>query len=185
MMRLSRSLFVPQSVRVARNAFSTTQIETARSALEKSCYKTIDYKISEQATVFEAVQRMAANNIGCMAVTEGDGSNGRVVGVISERDYLSKVALLGKASKDTKCSEICTHGKANIVVVDIDDSIDDCCRKILGRDIRHLIVVDKLGGVVGMISIKDVVKVLLSTQTKVLKQLTTHALGAGAFYSDK
>ena len=70
-------------------------------------------------------------------------------------------------------------------MVDVEDSIDDCCRKILGRDIRHLIVTDKLGGVVGMISIKDVVKILVASQKEVVDKLTTRALGAGKFYKNE
>ena len=104
--------------------------------------------------------------------------------MISERDYLSKVALLGKTSQATKVSEICTYGKSNIVVVEMNESMDDCIRKILGRDIRHLLIADKKGEVIGMLSIKDVVKVLLAEQKDVIKRITSYALGSGIFYGD-
>lgn len=104
--------------------------------------------------------------------------------MISERDYLSKVALLGKSSKTTKVSEICTHGRANIIVVDVNESIDDCMRKMLSRDIRHLLVADDKGEVVGMLSIKDVVKVLLAGQSEVVQKIISSALGSRAFFDD-
>lgn len=61
---------------------------SAKDALQKSCYFKIDFGISEEATVYEAVQRFAAYNIGALAVTNADK---RVIGIVSERDYVSKV----------------------------------------------------------------------------------------------
>ena len=61
---------------------------SAKDALQKSCYFKIDFGISEEATVYEAVQRFAAYNIGALAVTNEDK---RVIGIVSERDYVSKV----------------------------------------------------------------------------------------------
>jgi len=66
------------SSRVLRASY-TAIAETAGSALNKSCYLKIDFKVPEEAPVYDAIQRMAAHNIGCLAVTEGDGSSGRVV----------------------------------------------------------------------------------------------------------
>lgn len=65
---------------------------SATDALQKSCYFKIDFGISEDATVFEAVQRFAAYNIGALAVTDADK---KVVGIVSERDYVSKVIAGG------------------------------------------------------------------------------------------
>ena len=64
--------------------------ETAQSALDKSCYTTIDWKISEDSMVIDAIHRMVANDIGALAVTHK--VHGDVIGVISERDYLNKVS---------------------------------------------------------------------------------------------
>lgn len=66
--------------------------ETAASALAKSCYLRINWKISEDDTVYNAIQRMSANNIGALAVV--DSGNDQVIGIISERDYLNKVGLV-------------------------------------------------------------------------------------------
>lgn len=120
---------------------------------------------------------MAGHHIGCLAVTNAAG---KVVGVVSERDYLCKVALLGKASKTTKVSEICTHG-GNLVMADADSSIDDCMKLMLARDIRHLLIRDK-GEVISMLSIKDLVKVCVAKHQEVVKRLSDFALGKGAFF---
>ncbi|CAM9965414.1 unnamed protein product, partial [Phaeothamnion confervicola] len=100
--------------------------------MEKSCYFKINFKIPEDAMVYEAVQRFAAYNIGALAVTDASGA---VAGIISERDYVSKVALLGKQSKSTKVREIATMG-SNIIVAKNTDTVHDCMKKMLARDIR-------------------------------------------------
>lgn len=73
---------------------------------------------------------MAANRIGALAVTSAADPS-RIIGVVSERDYLTKVALLGKASKTTPIIQICTHGDANLVTVSEDETVDECMRKVL------------------------------------------------------
>jgi CBS domain-containing protein len=73
---------------------------------------------------------MAANRIGALAVTSASDPN-KIIGVVSERDYLTKVALLGKASKTTPVIQICTHGDANLVTVHEDETVDECMRKVV------------------------------------------------------
>lgn len=147
--------------------------ETARSALAKSCYVNINWRISENATVYEAIQRMTANKIGAMAVCEGDNENGEIVGVISERDYMSKIGVLGKTSKGTKVHEVCTRGRANLVSVTLDNPIDACMRKLLRSNVRHLLVREKdTGKFVGMISIKDIVKCAVAKHDAIVNKLT-------------
>lgn len=136
--------------------------ETARSALAKSCYLNINWKISENSTVREAINRMVAHKIGALGVTKGDSEGGEVVGIISERDYLCKIGFLGKTSKDTKVGEIATMGKANMVSVTLDNPIDACMKKLVASNVRHLLIREKTTGVfVGMISVKDIVKCTL------------------------
>jgi hypothetical protein len=72
---------------------------------------------------------MAANRIGALAVTSAADST-KIIGIVSERDYLTKVALLGKSSKTTPIIQICTHGEANLVTVNEDDSVDSCMKKV-------------------------------------------------------
>ena len=170
---------------------------SARHAMQKSCYYKIDFKIDEDAMVYEAVQRFAAYNLGALAVS----SKGKVVGIISERDYVTKIALLGRSSKTTRVSEVATMG-ANLVVANINDSIEgkgvevfspyrrtliftentECMRKMLGRDIRHLPITDETGDVVGMLSIKDIIKEVLARQNEVITRLTEFNIGRGAFF---
>jgi predicted transcriptional regulator len=152
---------------------------TAQSAWEKSCYFKIDFKVNENSLVYEAVQRFAAYNIGALAVTNDEG---KVVGMMSERDYVCKVALLGRSSKNTKISEVATLGE-NIVVAKKSDSVDACMRKMLARDIRHLPVVDEESGeVVGLLSIKDLIKELTKEKDDVITKLSDFNLGKGAFF---
>ena len=131
--------------------------ETAQSALEKSCYLKINWKISEDSTVSDAVKYMVAHDIGAMAVTEA--GTDVVCGVLSERDYLTKVAFLKRDPSQTKISEVCTMGRANLVTVTRGNPIDRCMEKMLARDIRHLLVRRKEDdAIVRMLSIKDIVK---------------------------
>jgi CBS domain-containing protein len=147
--------------------------ETARSAFDKSCYKNINWKISENDFVLDAVQRMAGFKIGAIAVTKGDGENGEVIGVVSERDYLCKVALMNRTSTNTKVGEIGTLGIANLVSVTLDNPIDACMRKMLDRNVRHLLIRDRSSGhMIGMISVKDIVKCTLAKHESMIAKLT-------------
>lgn len=146
---------------------------TARHALEKSCYLTINWRINENALVEQAVKTMAANGIGCLAVTSGTGEQEEVVGMFSERDYLSKVALLKRDPKQTKVLQACTYGKANLVSVTLDNPVDACMQKMLGRDIRHLLIRQKqTGKIVGMLSVKDLVKCVVEKHDAVVDKLS-------------
>ena len=99
--------------------------ETAQSALEKSCYLKINWKCSEDDMVIDAVKRMVAHDIGALAVTsKGEDA---VTGIFSERDYLKKVAFLGKDPTTTKVGEVATMGGfANLVTVTRMNPIDRC-----------------------------------------------------------
>lgn len=154
--------------------------------------------------MYTAVERMAQHHIGCLAVTEGSDPKGKIIGVLSERDYLCKVALLGKrltlfwnrpariycvlnycigkSSKDISVSEICTQGAANLVVVNHDDPIDACMKKLLSRDIRHLLIRGESGEIDSMLSVKDLVKVVLARHNAVVQKLTDFALGQKSYY---
>ncbi|GMI40761.1 hypothetical protein TrCOL_g10117 [Triparma columacea] len=131
---------------------------TAKDALTKSCYNSIDWKIKEDEKVIDMLKIMVANKVGALAVTDGTGE---VVGIVSERDYLSKVAFLGKTSDETTVKEISTYGIDNIVSVSQGNPIERCMEKLLGRDVRHLLIREEKSHkspIVGMISVKDIVK---------------------------
>ena len=138
-----------QYAAVSRSAVSARYMTTlgesnnAKRAWEKSCYFQMDFTINENASVYEAVQKFAAYDIGCLVTTDDKGS---ISGVISERDYVAKIALLGRKSKETKVKEISTKS-SNLVTATPADSIDECMTKMLSKDIRHLPLLDESGKV--------------------------------------
>ena len=81
--------------------------------------------------------------------------------------------------------EICTRGGENLVTVDMDEPIDECMKKMLERDIRHLLLRDDKGEIVSMMSIKDCVKVVVARHNIVVKKLTDFALGKKMYYSSE
>lgn len=84
----------------------------ARDMMEKSCYSGVNFVVPEEASVFEAITRMAGINLGCLAVSSRDG---KFAGVVTERDYLKKVELQGLTAKDTKVAQIMTK-RARLIV---------------------------------------------------------------------
>src|SRR5215212_8962654 len=107
-------------------------------------------KIEATATVFDAVKRMVEANVGSILVTDG----GQIVGIMTERDYLRKITLEGRTSRETQVGEIMS---SPLVYVTPQTSIEECMAVMTDRRIRHLPVVDE-EDVVGVISIGDVVK---------------------------
>ena len=121
------------------------------------------WTVSPDSTVYDALQVMADKNVGALMVLEDD----QVVGVFSERDYARKVILKGKASKDTPVSEIMS---TKLVWVRPDQTIEDCMNLMTNRRIRHLAVLEE-GRPIGVISIGDVVKAIISEQEFTIQQL--------------
>lgn len=120
------------------------------------------YSISPTATVFDAIDSMATRNIGALLVMEGD----RLIGVVSERDYTRKVALKGKQSKSTPCSEI----MAPVISVTPESSIEEAMRLMTEHRIRHLPVLEN-GRVIGVVSIGDLINWIIQTQREVLNSM--------------
>ncbi len=120
------------------------------------------------ATVFEAIQIMAERNIGALPVLE----RGRLVGIISERDYTRKVALKGKSSKDTKVREIL----APPVIASPDDTIEACMKLMTSNRVRHLPILQG-NELLGLVSIGDLVNWIISAQTSTIHQLESYISG--------
>ena len=106
--------------------------------------------IGPDATVFEAISRMVENNVGAIVVVDGDA----LAGVFTERDYLRRIALEGRTSRETKVADAMT---ADVVTVEPDASVDACLGLMTARKIRHLPVLDG-GALVGVVSIGDCVR---------------------------
>jgi signal-transduction protein with cAMP-binding, CBS, and nucleotidyltransferase domain len=111
-------------------------------------------------------------------------NTGNMTGIVSERDYVCKIALLGRTSKDTPVKEISTAG-ANIVTATTEESVEVCMEKMMSKGIRHLPIVDKDESVVGMISIKDLVKTVVQEKEDTIKVLSDFALGKGGHFGSE
>jgi CBS domain-containing protein len=129
----------------------------------------IVHSIAPSATVFEALQRMAEKNIGALLVMEGD----RIVGVMTERDYARKVILLARSSRDTPLSEVMTTA---VIYVRPDQTSEECMALMTEGRVRHLPVIDG-GRLVGLISIGDIVKCIISEQNFIIEQLQHYISG--------
>jgi CBS domain-containing protein len=125
--------------------------------------------IDPGATVYAAIELMASKNIGALPVLD----SGKLVGMLSERDYTRKVILQGRSSRNTPVSEIMTREPR---VVQADDSIGDCMRLMTEERVRHLPVVEA-GELIGILSIGDLVKWIISAQTATIDQLTKYIYG--------
>ena len=122
--------------------------------------------ISPEATVFEALQKMAKANVGALVVLDGT----KLAGIFTERDYARKIILFGKASKDTLVREIMTD---KVLCVRLEQSVEQCMALMTAKRIRHLPVLDHKQ-VVGLISIGDVVKEVISEQQFIIAQLESY-----------
>jgi CBS domain-containing protein len=119
--------------------------------------------IGPEESVFDAMQLMAANNIGALLVMRDD----KLVGILTERDFSRKSYLLDKPVKDTLVKEIMTR---QVAYVGLNDTNEDCMALITEMRVRHLPVVDE-GKVIGILSIGDLVKDVISEHQFVIKQL--------------
>lgn len=128
------------------------------------------YTISPDATVFAAVQEMAHKNIGALPVV---GDHGRVVGIVTERDYARKVALINRTSRDTFVREIMSE---SVLYVRLHHTSDECMALMTENRVRHLVVMDA-GKLIGLVSIGDLVKDIISTQKFIIEQLEHYIAG--------
>jgi CBS domain-containing protein len=126
-------------------------------------------KIDASATVYEALEKIVERNVGSILVTDGD----KVVGIMTERDYLRKITLQGRTSRDTKVSEIMT---SPLVYVAPETTIEETMAIMTDRRIRHLPVVED-DDVIGIVSIGDVVKFQSREQSFQIQYLTEYISG--------
>jgi CBS domain-containing protein len=122
--------------------------------------------IDAEATVYDAVQKMVEANVGALLVTV----DGRIEGIVTERDYLRRVTIEGRTDHETHVREIMT---SPLIVVSPETSIEECMALMTERRIRHLPVA-RHGEVVGVISIGDVVKYQSREQSVQLQYLNEY-----------
>jgi CBS domain-containing protein len=127
------------------------------------------WSIRPDETVYTALQIMAEKNIGALVVLEG----GHLVGIMSERDYARKVVLQGKTSVNTPVREIMTE---KVITINTSHTLGGCMEMMTQSRIRHLPVVQD-GKVLGVVSIGDVVKAVISHQAFVIEQLENYISG--------
>ena len=141
---------------------------TVRQILQEKDSKL--WTIQPDITVFDALKIMADNNIGALLVMSKD----KLIGIFSERDYARKVILQGKSSRDITVSEIMV---TNVVYVKPDQSVEECMALMTDKRIRHLPALDQ-EELIGIISIGDVVKTIISDQEFTIQQLENYISGA-------
>lgn len=127
------------------------------------------YHIDPERTVYQAIKLMSEKQIGALLVI----NKGDLCGIISERDYRDKVILKGRASKTTAVKEIMT---SNVYWVSPDESIKKCMALMTEKKIRHLPVIED-NEVIGVISIGDIIKEIISEQKVEINHLKNYITG--------
>jgi CBS domain-containing protein len=127
------------------------------------------FSVAPTATVYEAIQTMSDQGVGALLVL----AEGKLVGMISERDYARKVILHDRSSKQTRVQEIMSR---DLVTVTTRDTVEDCMRLMTDNRIRHLPVVER-ERVVGMISIGDLVNWIITAHEETIGQLQSYIAG--------
>ena len=127
------------------------------------------YTVVPTASMFDALTLMAEKNIGALLIMEGEA----IVGMLSERDYARKVVLMGRSSKETPVRDVMTRP---VLYVGPQQSTEECMALMTEKRLRHLPVLDD-GKLIGLISIGDLVKDIISEQNFVIEQLQYYISG--------
>jgi CBS domain-containing protein len=127
------------------------------------------HTIGPDASVYDALQEMAARDVGALVVTE----NGEVVGVVSERDYARKLVLMGKISKETQVREIMID---QVICVGPKQTVEGCMALMSEKRVRHLPVLEN-ERLAGIVSIGDVVKAIIEGQQSTIEELEHYITG--------
>jgi CBS domain-containing protein len=140
---------------------------TVRDMIRKKGYDV--FTVTPDATVFEALNLMAEHNIGALLVMTGEEING----IVSERDCIRKVDVMGRNAKETKIREIMT---SNVITVDADQPLEECMGLMIDKNIRHLPVCEGKQ-LLGLLSVRDVLREVIEVQQMMLSQLERYITG--------
>ena len=143
-------------------------MKTAAQILQSKPHQAV-HAITPAASVFDAVKMMADKGIGALLVLDGEV----IAGIITERDYARKIILLGRSSKETPVTDIMT---AKVLYVRPDQTSEECMALMTENRVRHLPVLDG-GKLIGLISIGDLVKDIISDQRFTIDQLEQYIRG--------
>ena len=146
-------------------------MKTAADVLKAKAHQAV-LTIAPTASVFDALRLMAEKNIGALLVLEGEA----VAGIISERDYARKIILMARSSRETPVSEIMTTA---VMYVRPTQTTEECMVLMTENRLRHLPVMDG-GKLLGLISIGDLVKSIISDQKFMIEQLEHYNSGGSS-----
>ena len=127
------------------------------------------HTVAPTASMFDALKLMAEKNIGALLIMEGE----TIVGMLSERDYARKIMLIGKSSKETPARDVMT---CPVLYVGPQQSTEECMALMTEKRLRHLPVLED-GKLIGLISIGDLVKDIISEQSFIIEQLQSYISG--------
>ena len=139
-------------------------MKTVKEIIESK--EKVIWSVTPDTTVYEALKLMAEKKIGAVLVIK----DGKVIGIMSERDYARKVVLQGKSSVQLTVSEIMSD---KVMFVDVSQNVEDCMALMINKRIRHLPVFDG-ENLVGFISIGDVVKAIIDEKEFFIDQLVNY-----------
>lgn len=142
-------------------------METIREVLNKKGNQI--YSVAPETTVYDTLRLMAEKNIGAVLVLD----NGKLVGIMSERDYARKVVLKGKFSKEVPVNEIMSP---NVICIEPDQTIKNTQAVMIQKKIRHLPVMEE-NNLLGLVSIGDIVNAVLDDNKFMIDQLFTFIKG--------
>ena len=143
-------------------------MKSAAQILKSKPEQTVE-TVTPSTSVYDAVKRMAEKNIGALLVME----DVTIVGVVTERDYARKIVLMGRSSKETQVRDIMTFP---VMYVRPDQTNEECMALMTDNRVRHLPVMDE-GKLIGLISIGDLVKDIISEQKFIIDQLEHYIAG--------